>query len=100
MSITPLARTTASILAAASPCAGLAAPAQAAILLGGTRVIVHEKDREASISMKNEGKAPYVVQAWLDAGEGKNKTPFLTTSPVATGSGHGEHPAHHARVLQ
>ena len=41
---------------------------------GGTRVILNEKDREASISMKNEGKAPYVVQAWLDAGEGKNKT--------------------------
>ena len=33
--------------------------------------------------MKNEGKAPYVVQAWLDAGEGKNKTPFLTTPPLS-----------------
>ena len=83
MSFIPPARATASILAAASLCAGLAAPAQAAILLGGTRVIVHEKDREASISMKNEGKAPYVVQAWLDAGEGRNKTPFLTTPPLS-----------------
>ena len=33
--------------------------------------------------MKNEGKAPYVVQAWLDAGEGKNKTPFLITPPLS-----------------
>ncbi|MBB1628497.1 molecular chaperone [Achromobacter sp. UMC71] len=59
------------------------APAGAAIMLGGTRVIINERDREASISMKNEAKAPFVVQAWIDAGEGKTKTPFLVTPPLS-----------------
>jgi len=60
-----------------------AAPASAAIMLGGTRVIINERDREASISMKNEANAPFVVQTWIDAGEGKNKTPFLVTPPLS-----------------
>ena len=58
-------------------------PAAAGVLLGGTRVILQEKDREASIPMKNTGNAPYVVQAWIDAGEGKNKTPLLVTPPLS-----------------
>lgn len=59
------------------------APAHAAIMLGGTRVIINEGSREASISMKNEANAPFVVQAWIDAGEGRNKTPFLVTPPLS-----------------
>ena len=58
-------------------------PAAAGVLLGGTRVILQEKDREASIPMKNTGNAPYVVQAWIDAGEGKNKTPLVVTPPLS-----------------
>lgn len=58
-------------------------PAAAGVLLGGTRVILQEKDREASIPMKNTGNAPYVVQAWIDAGEGRNKTPLLVTPPLS-----------------
>lgn len=53
------------------------------VLLGGTRVIFTEKDREGSISFKNTGTAPYVVQAWSDAGEGRNKTPFVVTPPLS-----------------
>ena len=55
----------------------------ASIMLSGTRVILREKDREASLPMKNYGTAPYVVQAWIDAGEGKNKTPLLVTPPLS-----------------
>lgn len=55
----------------------------AGVLLGGTRLIAHEKKREASISMKNMGPAPYVVQAWIDAGEGGGKTPFIVTPPLS-----------------
>ena len=83
MSFITTTRAVTRALTVASLCAAIAAPAHAAVLLGGTRVILNEKDREASISMKNEGKAPYVVQAWLDAGEGKNKTPFLITPPLS-----------------
>ena len=57
--------------------------ASGGVMLGGTRLIAHEKKREASISMKNTGTAPYVVQAWIDAGEGENKTPFIVTPPLS-----------------
>lgn len=70
-------------LLAASLLVDATAPASAAIMLGGTRVVINERDREASISMKNEANAPFVVQAWIDAGEGKNKTPFLVTPPLS-----------------
>lgn len=59
------------------------APARASVLVGGTRVILREKDREASISIKNTGTSPYVVQAWIDDGEGSRKTPFVLTPPLS-----------------
>ncbi|QNK69828.1 molecular chaperone [Variovorax sp. PAMC26660] len=62
---------------------GLQWPAGAGVMLGGTRVILGEKDREASIPVKNTGTSPYVVQTWIDAGEGKNKTPLLVTPPLS-----------------
>lgn len=62
---------------------GLQWPAGAGVTLGGTRVILGEKDREASIPVKNTGTSPYVVQAWIDAGEGRNKTPLLVTPPLS-----------------
>lgn len=62
---------------------GLQGLAGAGVMLGGTRVILGEKDREASIPVKNTGTSPYVVQAWIDAGEGKNKTPLLVTPPLS-----------------
>lgn len=62
---------------------GLQWPAGAGVMLGGTRVILGEKDREASIPVKNTGTTPYVVQAWIDAGEGRNKTPLLVTPPLS-----------------
>lgn len=58
-------------------------PTFASVTLGGTRVILGEQDREASIPLKNVGHAPYVIQAWIDAGEGKTKTPFVVTPPLS-----------------
>ncbi|WP_211461978.1 fimbrial biogenesis chaperone [Collimonas silvisoli] len=57
--------------------------ANAGVMLGGTRVILGEKDRQASIPLKNHDTSPYVVQTWVDAGEGKNKTPLLVTPPLS-----------------
>ncbi|WP_211461970.1 fimbrial biogenesis chaperone [Collimonas silvisoli] len=57
--------------------------ANASVMLGGTRVILGEKDRQASIPLKNTGSSPYVVQTWVDAGEGKNKAPLLVTPPLS-----------------
>jgi fimbrial chaperone protein len=58
--------------------------AQAGVMVGGTRVIFEGKKREASISVKNEDKAPYVVQTWLDSGDDKVKgnTPFAVIPPI------------------
>ncbi|CAB5510908.1 molecular chaperone [Achromobacter anxifer] len=67
-------------LAAALACA---ADAEAGVLVGGTRVIFNEKERESSIPVKNTGAAPYVVQAWIDAGEGNTKTPFVASPPLS-----------------
>ncbi|MBS0453234.1 MAG: molecular chaperone [Proteobacteria bacterium] len=55
----------------------------AGVLLGGTRVVFGEKDREGNLSMKNTGISPYIIQAWSDAGEGQNKTPFVVTPPLS-----------------
>ncbi|MNV56638.1 Chaperone protein EcpD precursor [compost metagenome] len=46
-------------------------------------MILGEKDREASIPVKNTSTSPYVVQTWIDAGEGQNKTPLLVTPPLS-----------------
>jgi fimbrial chaperone protein len=62
---------------------GLQWSASAGVMLSGTRVILGEKNREASIPVKNTGTSPYVVQAWIDAGEGKGKTPLLVTPPLS-----------------
>ncbi len=57
--------------------------ADASIMLSGTRVILRETDREAALPMKNYGTLPYVVQAWIDGGEGKSKVPLLVTPPLS-----------------
>lgn len=62
---------------------GIQLSASAGLMLGGTRVILGEKSREASISVRNTGTSPYVMQAWIDAGEGRNKTPLLVTPPLS-----------------
>lgn len=57
--------------------------ASAAVMVGGTRVIFEEAKQQASVSIKNDGKTPYVVQTWVDAGDGNNKTPFFVTPPLS-----------------
>lgn len=59
------------------------ASAGAAVQVGATRVIFQETNREASLPIKNGDSHPYVVQAWVDAGEGRNDTPFLLVPPLS-----------------
>ena len=61
---------------------GFYCTATAGVVLGGTRVIVRENQRETSIPVQNVSNAPFVVQSWIDEGEGKNKTPFVITPPL------------------
>lgn len=57
--------------------------AAAAVMVGGTRVVFEEAKQQASVSIKNDDKTPYVVQAWIDAGEGNNQTPLFVTPPLS-----------------
>jgi fimbrial chaperone protein len=60
----------------------------AGVIIGGTRVVYDGAKREASLSVKNPDKFPFLIQAWTDAdgvtGEkkGVQKSPFLVTPPV------------------
>lgn len=53
--------------------------------MGGTRVIYHASDREASLSVTNaDTHTPYLVQSWVEndvAGKGE-RAPFVVTPPL------------------
>lgn len=62
-------------------------PAQAAVVLNGTRVIYPEAEREAILRATNEGATSSLVQAWIDTGNADAApddaaVPFLLTPPL------------------
>lgn len=64
-----------------------ACPVRAAIVVNGTRVVYPADKREITISIRNTGETPSLVQAWLDAGDphskpGESKVPFILTPPL------------------
>jgi len=61
-----------------------AVPAQAGIVVTGTRVIFPANEREVTIKLNNAGAAPALVQAWIDDGDpnaspDKIDVPFVLT---------------------
>lgn len=63
---------------------GWAAPAHAGIIVGATRIIYHELDHEASVSIRDADTQPFVVQAWADGAAAKDaKAPFFVTPPLS-----------------
>ncbi|WP_404649115.1 fimbrial biogenesis chaperone [Dyella flagellata] len=61
--------------------------ASAGIVITGTRVIYPGHEREVSIKLTNQGRAPALVQAWLDGGDASStpstgSAPFLITPPI------------------
>lgn len=62
--------------------------AKAGVIVGGTRVVYDGGKREASLSVKNPDKVPYLIQAWTDAdgvtgeNKGAQKPPFVVTPPL------------------
>ena len=62
--------------------------AQAGVTVGGTRVIYDGGKREATLSVRNGDKIPFLIQAWTDddgvSGENKGgaKPPFIVTPPL------------------
>ncbi|RQS13934.1 molecular chaperone [Burkholderia sp. Bp9002] len=66
----------------------LATPADASVVIGGTRVIYGASEHEVTLKLTNAGPAPALVQSWVDAGDvrgapSKIKVPFTVTPPIA-----------------
>ncbi len=47
----------------------VAAPADASVVIAGTRVIYPGQEKEVTVQLSNEGQRPALVQAWLDEGD-------------------------------
>ncbi|MDF3838545.1 fimbria/pilus periplasmic chaperone [Cupriavidus basilensis] len=63
-------------------------PALSSVVIAGTRVIYDARESEAVMKLSNEGKAPALVQAWIDDGDAKAApaeiaVPFTVTPPVS-----------------
>ncbi|MEB8479562.1 molecular chaperone [Cronobacter malonaticus] len=53
------------------------------IVVGGTRVIYEANKKEAAISVKNNSaESPFLLQSWVDNGDGKTRGPFMVTPPL------------------
>lgn len=64
-----------------------AARTEASVVIGGTRVVYPSQDKEVTVKLTNEGKAPALVQVWLDDGDEKStpdtaKVPFTVAPPI------------------
>ena len=60
-------------------------PAQAGVVINGTRVIYDGSRREAGIAVSNPDKAtPYLMQSWIENFSSSNaeKVPFIITPPL------------------
>ena len=58
--------------------------ANASVVLGGTRVIYEGDKKEATISVRNNEKTPYLVQSWIENFDNNDsaKLPFSVTPPL------------------
>ncbi|KVH40714.1 molecular chaperone EcpD [Burkholderia cepacia] len=64
-----------------------AGAAHASVVIGGTRVVYPEKEREVTVKLTNVGDRPSLVQAWVDDGNANalpddSKVPFMLTPPL------------------
>lgn len=60
---------------------------QAAVVIGGTRVVFPAKGRDVSLRIENKGSDPALVQVWIDDGDERStpttaNAPFAITPPV------------------
>lgn len=62
-------------------------PAQANVLISGTRQIYPAQEREITVQLSNRSNKPALMQAWMDDGDatatpGNAKAPFIVMPPV------------------
>lgn len=61
---------------------GLSLSAQAGVVMGGTRVVYPQGQREVAFSITNmEKDTPYLIQSWIENADSQNKStpPFVVT---------------------
>lgn len=56
--------------------------ANAGVIIGGTRVIYNEGNKDVSISVENPDKIPYLIQSWIDNIDEKKQSDFTITPPL------------------
>jgi len=64
------------------------APAQASVVMNGTRFVYNADAKEITVKVSNVGKLPALTQAWIDDGDEKSTpehvdVPFNLTPPIA-----------------
>ncbi|EGT5682430.1 molecular chaperone [Cronobacter turicensis] len=53
------------------------------IVVGATRVIYEASKKEAALTIKNNSAtSPFLLQSWVDNGDGKTRGPFMVTPPL------------------
>jgi len=57
----------------------LASDVHASVIMNGTRIIYHAKDKSVDVNLKNKSEHPYVVQLWFDEGD-MSVTPSTQTN--------------------
>lgn len=62
-------------------------PANATVVITGTRIIYPAAEKEVSVKMNNNGSSPVLVQSWIDDGDRDStpetaNAPFFITPPV------------------
>lgn len=65
----------------------LGAPAQASVVIGGTRVVYPAQEQEVTLKLNNESKTPALIQVWLDDGDERSspdtaRAPFNVAPPM------------------
>lgn len=61
----------------------MATAAQAGVVVGGTRLVYDGSKKESSLNIRNPDKIAYLIQSWVDLGDGvSGKAPFIITPPL------------------
>ncbi|SQI42972.1 Chaperone protein focC precursor [Leminorella richardii] len=78
----------AAVISCAVCLTALSAPAQADIVISGTRIVYKESQKSVNVRLENRGENPLLVQNWLDTGNdnvdpSQISVPFNSTPPVS-----------------
>ncbi len=67
---------------------GCVSSASASVVIGGTRVVYPDGQRDVSVQLMNRGESPALVQVWIDEGDARvspeaSQAPFVILPPLA-----------------